>query len=96
MLLKIDFTVPASGYLCVCGQSFEHPMERTMHGAGCEVWRDHCIGTALLKELPRDKYGGYMIVAPGILIMQMRQIIKEEQEKENGNTETQRTETDPG
>jgi hypothetical protein len=67
-----------SGYLCVCGEAFKEPEERILHGAYCKVWRDHKLGREILKSFPQNKYGGYVIVAPAILVAFIRDAIKKE------------------
>jgi hypothetical protein len=82
--MKKEIKIPSftdefpSGYLCVCGAAFKEPEERLLHGVYCEVWRDHKLGCEVLKSFPQNKYGGYVIVAPAILVAFIRDAIKKE------------------
>ena len=74
MNLKDEFP---PGYLCVCGEVFKEPMERVIHSTGCQTWADHKLGIEILEKFPRDKYGGYMIGAPSLLVAFVRDSLKE-------------------
>lgn len=66
------------GYMCVCGQVFAEHMERVLHGAYCETWRDHKLGAEVLSQFPMNKYGGYVIQAPAVLVAFVRAAIERE------------------
>lgn len=76
---KLNLDKIPKGYLCVCGETFKEPMDRVGHSVTCQVFADHTAGLELLKKFPRDKYGGYVIAAPAILVAFIRDYLDKEQ-----------------